>query len=89
MHVVSSGGDKRGFSVSGGGGGGGRRGGGGGGGGSGGDGGGGGTVIKGGKKGTVYRIGNRKFTLDGKDGKTLDDIIEVRRTREVTRSTWP
>ena len=30
-----------------------------------------------GKPGTVYKIGNRKFTLDGKDGKTLDDIIEV------------
>ena len=25
----------------------------------------------------VYRIGNQKITLDGKDGKTLDDIIEV------------
>ena len=26
---------------------------------------------------TTYRIGNQKFTLDGKDGKTLDDVIEV------------
>ena len=27
--------------------------------------------------GPVYRIGKHKFRLDGKDGKTLDDIIEV------------
>jgi hypothetical protein len=45
------------------------------GGGGGGVGGGGGGKGKGG--GTVYRIGNQKFTLDGKEGKTLDDIIEV------------
>jgi len=25
----------------------------------------------------VYRIGKQRFTLDGRDGKTLDDIIEV------------
>ena len=30
-----------------------------------------------GKK-TVYRVGKQKFTLDGRDGKTLDDIIEVK-----------
>ena len=29
------------------------------------------------KRNQVYRIGNQKFTLDGKDGKTLDDVIEV------------
>ena len=72
MHVVRSAGSD------GGGRGGGRGGGGGGGGGGGyGGGGGGGLAIKKGEKGTVYRIGNQKFTLDGKDGKTLDDIIEV------------
>ncbi len=38
----------------------------------------GGMVVKKAEKGTVYRIGKQKFTLDGKDGKTLDDIIEVR-----------
>ena len=27
--------------------------------------------------GPVYRIGKHKFRLDGKDGKTLDDIIEA------------
>ena len=27
--------------------------------------------------GPLYRIGKHKFRLDGKDGKTLDDIIEV------------
>ena len=37
----------------------------------------GGVVVKRAEKGTVYRIGKQKFTLDGKDGKTLDDIIEV------------
>ena len=34
------------------------------------------TVIAKGK-GKVYKIGKQKFTLDGKDGKTLDDVIEV------------
>ena len=32
-------------------------------------------------KRTVYRVGKQKFTLDGRDGKTLDDIIEVRNAR--------
>ena len=31
--------------------------------------------------GPVYRIGKHKFRLDGKDGKTLDDIIEVQGVR--------
>lgn len=77
MHAVSSGGpSNRSY-------GGGQRGGGGGGGGggAGGGGGGGGGQRKGGGAGKdgkqVYRIGNQKITLDGKDGKTLDDIIEV------------
>jgi hypothetical protein len=34
-------------------------------------------VIQKGEK-AVYRIGNQKITIDGKNGKTLDDIIEVR-----------
>jgi hypothetical protein len=81
MHAVSSGGNSRSYRNGGGGGVGGSKsdhddgkrskGGGGG----GGVGGGGGGKGKGG--GTVYRIGNQKFTLDGKEGKTLDDIIEV------------
>ena len=40
--------------------------------------------------GPVYRIGKHKFRLDGKDGKTLDDIIEVEASRIMTRFTrWP
>ena len=27
---------------------------------------------------TIYKIGKQKFTLDGRDGKTLDDVIEVK-----------
>ena len=53
--------------------------------GGGGSGGGGGMVLKnkGHQKGTVYRIGKQTFTLDGKDGKTLDDIIEVSRNKNL------
>lgn len=43
------------------------------------------TKSKGPRGATVYKIGNQKFTLDGRNGKTLDDVIEVHmgKKREV------
>ena len=86
MHAVSSGGpsSNRAYAST-------RGGGGGGGGGAGG-----GSSVRGekgagrdGAKKQVYRIGKTKITLDGKDGKTLDDIIEVRRDPDNQTSTLP
>ena len=47
------------------------------------------NVLSGGKVeklpngGTIFRIGKRKFNIDGKDGKTLDDVIEVRNVENL------
>ena len=38
--------------------------------------------------GPLYRIGKHKFRLDGKDGKTLDDVIEVQAVLAMAYVHW-